>query len=288
MTAGAYSAAMKTTLDGVRLKLGRADECLAFLDTGRTLLLAQHRDGLIGQLDPEGTDYVFRVQGDAPPLDWGIQVGEFAHALRSSLDNLIWWLVESRGSTPSTGSDGRKPTQFPIYEHETDRQGQANVEKARTSTAGVSTDDFTFIEARQPYKHGRMLAKWDPLALLDYLSKVDKHRYIHAAFAAASIVPAGGPYAGRMFFQSRAAEWTTRMGLLDTDDPALWEEIPSPEGSTANVRNAPSEVRPERSPDPHRFAQRRPRAVRVPPVCRGQRRRSRRSRPYPRMGPRPP
>ena len=210
---------MSLRLDGVRLRLKRADECLALLDRERTALLNAKGNRVVGDFDADAGDYVFRVPGEGPPLAWGITISEYIHALRSTLDNLLWQLVITRGKM----SPGRH-TQFPIFEYEADRKGKPNLPKIRVMTRGVLDDDRTFIEDSQPYKAGWNLAKWHPLCLLGGLDDVDKHRDIHAAFAAAAQVPMGGPRAGRWFFQSCFAEASERMGLMTFPlDPALWE-----------------------------------------------------------------
>ncbi len=56
---------------------------------------------------------VIRVAGNLPPLNWAIPMGEFAHARRTSLDNLLWALIIRRGGTPVP-----LVTQFPIYEND--------------------------------------------------------------------------------------------------------------------------------------------------------------------------
>ena len=96
-------------LDGVMLKIRRADECLAFLNDQRAALLEATGNRVVGEFDTAAGDYVFRVN-EEPPLAWGISIGELAHALRGALDNLLWQLVLARGGTPT------RATQWPIYE----------------------------------------------------------------------------------------------------------------------------------------------------------------------------
>lgn len=206
---------MTYPLEGIRLKLRRADERLAFLDRQRIALLKRKGNRVVGKFDPNG-DYIFRVPGRLPPLTWGLAVGEYAYYLRTALDNLLWQLVIARGGTPSTGKDGIRKigTQFPINEDKTDFERKSHGSTvAAIQTAGVLAEDFTFIQKLQPYHAGPDLAKWHPLAMLGYLNNVDKHRYIHAAFASAAIMPTTGQLAGRIFLQGWAADWSRRMGL---------------------------------------------------------------------------
>lgn len=206
-------------LDGIRLRLDRADECLTVLDRERTALLNAKGNGVVGHFDPNAGDYVFRVPGDGPPLWWGIAVSEYSHQLRATLNGLLWQLVSARGIRNPGHS-----LQWPIYECPLDKDGKSNLPRIRSCTRGVLKDDFAFIEGLQPYKSGRNLAQWHPLAMLGFLNDIDKHRYIHAAFAAAAQVPLGGPNAGRWFLQSTFAAAHLRMGLMTLPlDSAIWD-----------------------------------------------------------------
>ena len=201
--------ARRPGLDGVMLKIRRADECLAFLDDQRRSLLEATGNRVVGEFETGSGDCVFRVTGE-PPLDWGIPIGEYAHALRSALDNLLWQLILARGGTPT------KTTQWPIYEDEAKSIAKASGRtKIQAQTDGVLGEDLEFIEGHQPNKMGRDLARWHPFALLGHLNNVDKHQVIHAAFAAAAMVPAGGPYAGRPFLQCHAAAGFIRSGAVN-------------------------------------------------------------------------
>jgi len=179
-------------IEGVDLKLGRAKQCLALLEYERAALLERQENRTIGQYHPDIGEFVVRVDGDLPDLRWGITAGEFAHALRSALDNLLWALVVRRGGTPTTIH------QFPIYENRTKFEGKPRTKSPKWATEGerlthgVLPKDFAFIEERQPFQLGPDLpnlpvVQWHPLAMLGYLNNVDKHRFIHVSFSAASV-----------------------------------------------------------------------------------------------------
>lgn len=179
----------RPSLAGVDLRLERAQKCLGLLNRLRRDFLTKPNE-IVGYHDVEADEYVFRVNSEPPPLRWGLVVSEFAHCLRAGLDNMLWQLVLARGNQPG------RHTQFPIYEHPTDKRGKSNTAKAEASTFGVLPDDFALIEAYQPY-HARedtnlsqeverdIFAAYQPLAMLAYLNDVDKHRYVHAGFASA-------------------------------------------------------------------------------------------------------
>ena len=176
---------MKPSLEGVDLKLARANEHLAFLGAERAALLEANRDAVVREFDPQRGDHVFRIAGQRPPLAWGVVVGEFAHALRSSLDNTIWQLILQRGRHPTDR------VQFPIYKDKANFEGQTNKWGLPRL---VDPPDLAFVESAQPY-HARgdgpvdkTAIKWHPLSMLSHLNNVDKHRTIHPACGAARIV----------------------------------------------------------------------------------------------------
>jgi hypothetical protein len=186
---------MTGPLDGVWLRLDRADQRLAFLNKQRTALLKRKGNRLIGKFDGDRPEYVFRVPGKNPPLAWGLAVGEFAYHLRAALDGMLWQLVIARGGTPGEW------TQFPIFEDETNRHGKPNAKRVQTMTRGVLDGDLAFIEAIQPYQFGPNFARWLPLGMLAHLNNVDKHRYVHPAFAMAAMTPTKGRKIGYVYFQ---------------------------------------------------------------------------------------
>jgi hypothetical protein len=171
------------SLEGVSLKLDRAKEHLDFLEREREPMLKLQIGRMIEGPDPQSGDYLIRIDGDLPPPKWGILVAEFAHHLRSALDNLLWQLILARGGTPVEGV-----TQFPIYKNEADfnrkpkRRGPWPTEADRL-TSGILPEDRAFIKDAQPFKLGRD-APMHPLSMLADLNNVDKHRYIHVAVMA--------------------------------------------------------------------------------------------------------
>lgn len=196
---------MKPSLDGVRLKLARADKHLDLLRAHRVEMVELGHRRVVGQYEASSGDYVFRVSGDPPPPTPGVDVSLFAHLLRSSLDNLLWQLILARGGRPRTNfgpkGSGLRPTQFPIYE-----KGSEFERNAKAETDGVLAEDFAVIQGAQPYQRGPDLSGWHPLALLGHLNNVDKHRYMHPSFASGVIwrviqphpgalgIPVGRPY----------------------------------------------------------------------------------------------
>jgi hypothetical protein len=190
--------------DGVRLKLARGDEYLALLHGQRTTLLAAEGNRVVGQFDPDTSDYIFRVEGEPPPLAWGVTLGIDAHLLRSVLDNVLALLVEAHGGVVT------RAHQFPIYQRKAEFWAKTKEgRRAEDQTRGVEPVEFAWIEAAQPFKEREgnpflealsaampkagkaaladLYAAWHPLAMLGQLNNVDKHRRLHTSYAAAAL-----------------------------------------------------------------------------------------------------
>jgi hypothetical protein len=113
-----------------------------------------------GKYDPQTKRFTFyfSTRDDPPPI-LDILVGETAHALRSSLNNLV--------SALSGGSYG--DTDFPIFVSKPDFRKYG---RPRISRLPKTKRDA--IEALQPYHRTDPAAA--PLAILNRLAREDKHR----------------------------------------------------------------------------------------------------------------
>lgn len=188
--------AFEGPFEGCGVKLARAYEHMTTLKAERARFLHDEGRRVVGQLDPETGDCVFRVSGDPPPLWWGGVVSEWAHAVRSLLDNLIWTSVELRGGAPGDHTHYPIPRMHRLRGPDFGKHESNFITEARSAVEGVSQDDLAFIEETSPYEFGPDWAQWHPLALLHHLSNVDKHRFIHvgaAACAAQLVWPARHP-----------------------------------------------------------------------------------------------
>lgn len=163
---------MAHPLDGPRLKIERASEHLDTLEQERGRFLADIHDRIVGHFEPQGSYYIFRVSGEPPDERLLPVVGEFAHNLRSALDNLTCALVEHRRNVVT------KQTQFVIA----DTSDIWKVEIKRKRLRGLSTDDIAMIQGLQPYQRGHD-AESHPLSRLGWLSNRDKHPQPHWAYA---------------------------------------------------------------------------------------------------------
>ena len=86
---------------------------------------------IVPELSGNETWWVYRGDNPSPPVDWSIRVGEFAYNLRSSLDHLVWQLVESNGATPGTW------TYFPVRKNVEDEP--ESVMTGRCKASGAQT-----------------------------------------------------------------------------------------------------------------------------------------------------
>jgi hypothetical protein len=119
---------------------------------------------------PDSCEYVLIVNVRRQPPDrLGLLLGDFVHNLRSALDHLVCQLSLLEG--PTDCSD----TQYPICFN----KGRFNQLKGNW-LKGVSARHRAAIEKTQPY-HGRR-PESHPLAVLDWLDRIDKHRVLHPSF----------------------------------------------------------------------------------------------------------
>lgn len=132
---------------------------------------------VFGEYDPGPPEkYAFKVRFlEDIPATWGLLLGDFAHNARSALDHLADALVVFNGNEPT------ERTQFPIVVSPFCWSTQS----ARLN--GASLRHIEIVESLQPY-HRPDLYGWssvwgsieDPLAVLNRLSNVDKHRVLNA------------------------------------------------------------------------------------------------------------
>ena len=115
--------------------------------------------------DIEGGSYVFRFEYRQHPIIIPLLVGEFAHSLRTSLDNLTWQLALLNESSPS------RDTAFPIHH---DRE-KGSEQRFRRVTWDLPCEAIHVIKSLQPYNRGGRTFSTHPLWRLNKLSNIDKH-----------------------------------------------------------------------------------------------------------------
>lgn len=150
------------TLDGVRIKLARADRHIAELRTAAQEFF-DSKPYTIYEVEEANGDLVRRLRiVRTIPNDWPAVLGDAIHNLRSALEFLAWQLVERNNSTPA------RHTGFPIVDSKKEL-GLGLISKL----AGASPASVRMVRRLKPYKGGNSL-----LHQIHSLDIVDKHRLI--------------------------------------------------------------------------------------------------------------
>ena len=119
---------------------------------------------------------------DPPSLKWGPIIGDIVHGLRSALDQIAWGLSVEYQATlgkqpppdPIPPGDRWKDVAFPIC------RDQTNWPSQRTQKLwAIDPALMAILERFQPFYGGQNPADREPLAVLDELWNIDKHRHLH-------------------------------------------------------------------------------------------------------------
>lgn len=108
----------------------------------------------------------------SPPVkEWGLMLGDYAHNVRSSLDNLAYALARLRRDPP----DRPAAISFPIYSDASKFR-----QNGRRSIDQLPSEATAAIERIQPFQRdgsqAEGTAEQDPLLFLQELNNSDKHR----------------------------------------------------------------------------------------------------------------
>ena len=160
---------MSRPLDGIGSKVKMAEENIKNLNAEIEAFVSAHPNPyrIVKELQNEGRDYVFKGFGQLDvPLRFAAICGEIIYLLRSSLDHLVWALVEKQGGTHISSH------QFPIC---ATREEYLTASKRRR-IKGVSAPAEKLIESVQPYMSPNPRLYF--LTLLDDWCIIDKHRLL--------------------------------------------------------------------------------------------------------------
>jgi hypothetical protein len=172
---------MPADLTGVDTKLKRAQHHLNAINTSaryfvKRKLFKPPADFIPPKLDLLNEDWqVIRWYGVTPsPLIWGAMLGDFAHNVRSALDQLMWALVLANNGTPDIH------TQFPVAESDAkwrDDITERNIpDRGLPPTYGLSDEALALVYDFQPFNRvPRGKAVTAPFYKLLRLSNEDKH-----------------------------------------------------------------------------------------------------------------
>jgi hypothetical protein len=157
-------------LSGVLAKLDRAEEHRQAFDDLFEEFHAGNPYSILSEYDPETGWHSLRwnVLQELPLQRLGLLFGDMISNLRTTLDYLVWQLVLAGGSRP-----GRR-NGFPVVRKEKDWDVQS-----KTALRGVPPVWVDEIRARQPFQleHPGL----HPLAILDHVNNLNKHRFLPAA-----------------------------------------------------------------------------------------------------------
>jgi hypothetical protein len=170
-----------SALAGVDAKLRRAQ---THLDTLRAELAELVNVTLKGATahrlddDPYDPEWSLLRWTGVPPLDpmIGAVLGDFAHNVRSGLDQLVWVLAQLNGATPG------RHTYWPIFADSGTWQDKIAKPAAKgkvTATRGISKHALALVERLQPFRLNAHAVTESPLLRVHDLWNVDKHRTVH-------------------------------------------------------------------------------------------------------------
>lgn len=169
-------------------KRGRAVLHLDALRAGVQRFSESQRGPIKGELQPNGTEYEFRLPAERFDPDWQLLIGDFAYNARASLDYLITALVRS------TGSEEDKGNEFPIYvpfgevTWETIHDWWDTSPSVGKQLQHTPTHTRAALKQLQPF-YGVPMTDPDrhPLRALYILNNRDKHRSLNLIADAATI-----------------------------------------------------------------------------------------------------
>jgi len=172
----------RPSLCGVRSKAARAREHLETLSAETDAFGKDEPVRLVSSFDRDTATHVVNAKIREPDQPrWGLLLGDFAQNARAALDHLVWQLVLLSGNTPGLENA------FPIATTCTAYRGSPEGRRMSLRERGLKGVDDNYrpaIDAVQPYLLAEDPAS-HPLAGLQWLSNIDKHRVIHAAAVAA-------------------------------------------------------------------------------------------------------
>lgn len=166
---------MAHPLDGPRAKIGRAEKHLDEFDAEREKWVKSSPYAILPYSNTDKTEWTVRLHRMDTPVKaerdvWGLIIGDYVHALRSALDQLVWQLVTVANKRTLSKEDERRIA-FPIVTtHPKAFWELTTVQHLRLEQALV-------IEDFQPYRAIGM-EKTTPLADLHALWNADKHKVI--------------------------------------------------------------------------------------------------------------
>jgi hypothetical protein len=187
---------MKPSLDGCWAKVNRAYMHLSLLDArvGEFVDSDAYRfDREIDLKEPERLVVILYAEAMREPQTeiWGAIIGDAVHNLRSALDHLVWQLTLANGHTPPAEIPRRRNAPnaewrdigFPIHSIPYPLDVSRSLipwdrAKEPKSLWGIRPSLRAQFQRLQPFTHGKNAPK-EPLAILNELWNIDKHRHLN-------------------------------------------------------------------------------------------------------------
>jgi hypothetical protein len=137
--------------------------------------------GMDSNLDATKTFYELRLLAKIPPfLDIGVDLGEFAYQLRSSLDQMVFAMCEFGNLSGRELENAERTSMFPILRRRDDDRIWG---KLKFVPEKIRERAWEAINLVQPYQQG-ILAERDALSILDEMNIRDKHRVLQPVVGA--------------------------------------------------------------------------------------------------------
>jgi hypothetical protein len=136
-------------------------------------------------LNPEHSRFAFAF-GERMPLDetWSLIIGDAINNVHSALDYLAWQLVDMGTAPKPLKPSVAKSIYFPIvYKADTGQTWTKTFTNRCLRLPGVAPVHLQIIERYQPYQWGEPQHVNHPFAVMDCLSRVDKHRELQLTTA---------------------------------------------------------------------------------------------------------
>lgn len=177
--------------DDPRAKIDRANENLDAL-TERVVTFAndaytveaEPNDWIDGAPQSEQGHILIWAEAsrDPPAREWGPIIGDIVHGFRSALDQIAWSLSVSYKATfgvsppadPIPRGDPWRNIWFPVC-----LAPKAWQAACANQLWAVDPSLLPVLEALQPYVTGQHAPEREPLAVLQELWNIDKHRHLH-------------------------------------------------------------------------------------------------------------
>jgi hypothetical protein len=167
-------------LTSCRVKIERADENILNLQSEITAFLESKKNDVVSEIDLKTGHGLVKFVGDLSAVRrFSVVSGEIAYHLRSSLDHLVWRLINNPANRSVNSC-------FPVYHIDPRKLSDASAMKRYDrKVMGVSATAAAIIERIQPYNE--KIPANNPLFILNHLNIVDKHHELVLTVARAGV-----------------------------------------------------------------------------------------------------